>query len=50
MGGARLMSEMPHAGEHHRDATVVSGLDHFIVAQRAAGLDHGGGAGFDRDQ
>ena len=43
------MPEMPHAGEHHGDAVVVGGLDHFVVADRSAGLDHGGGAGFDRD-
>jgi hypothetical protein len=29
---------------------VVGGLDHFIVLHRAAGLDHRGGAGLDRDQ
>ena len=44
------MPEMPHAGEHHGDAGIVGGLDDFLVADRAAGLDHGGGAGFDRDQ
>ena len=44
------MPEMPRAGEHHGDAVVVGGLDHLVVAHRAAGLDHGGGAGLDRDQ
>ena len=29
---------------------VVGGLDHLVVAHRAAGLDHRGGAGLDRDQ
>ncbi len=29
---------------------VVGGLDHLVVAHRAAGLDHRGGAGFDRHQ
>ena len=45
-----LMPEMPRAREHHGDAVVVGGLDHLVVAHGAAGLDHGGGAGFDRDQ
>ena len=44
------MPEMPHAGEHHGDAVLVGGRDHLVVAHRAAGLDHRGGAGFDRDQ
>ena len=38
---------MSDASEHHGDAMVVGGLDDFVVADRAAGLDHGGGAGFD---
>src|SRR5260370_507665 len=46
----RSMPEMPDAGEHHGDAVIVGGLDDFIVAHRTAGLDHRGGAGFDRDQ
>ena len=41
---------MPDAGEHHGDAGVVGGLDDFVVADRAAGLDHRGSAGFDSDQ
>src|SRR6266481_3555756 len=44
------MAEMPHAGEHHSDVVVVGGPDHVGVAHRAAGLDHGGGAGLDGDQ
>ena len=28
------MPEMPHAGEHHRDAMLVGGRDHFLVAHR----------------
>ena len=44
------MPEMPHAGEHHRHAVLVGGGDHLVVAHRAAGLDHRGGAGLDRDQ
>jgi len=42
-----LMSEVPHPSKHHGDPVLVGGLDHLIVADRAAGLDHGGGAGFD---
>jgi len=41
---------LPRAGEHHGDAVLVGGLDHLVVAHRATGLDHRGGAGFDRDQ
>ena len=44
------MPEMPRAGEHHGDAVIVGGLDHLVVAHRATGLNHGGGAGFDRHQ
>jgi len=40
--------EVADAGEHHRDAGLVGGGDHFGVAARAAGLDRGGGAGGDR--
>jgi len=29
---AELMPEMPRPGEHHRDAVLVGGLDHLIVA------------------
>src|SRR6185369_8187809 len=36
-----LVPEMPHAGEHHRDAVGVRGGDHFVVAHAAARLDHG---------
>ena len=39
---------MPHAGEHHRDARLVGGGDHLVVAHRAAGLDDRGRAGLDR--
>ena len=44
------MLEMPRAREHHGDAVVVGGLDHLVVAHRAAGLDHRGGASLDCDQ
>jgi UMF1 family MFS transporter len=43
----RLMSEVAHAGEDHGEARCVGRGDHPLVAQRAAGLDHRGGAGFD---
>ena len=44
------MPEMPRAGEHHGDVVLVGGGDHLVVVHRAAGLDHRGGAGLDRDQ
>lgn len=34
------MPEMQHAGEHHGEAGLVSGSDHFLVAHRPARLDH----------
>src|SRR3954468_3995000 len=40
------VAEVPHAGEHHGDAALVRGRDHFGVAHAAAGLDYGGGARF----
>src|SRR5258708_26966781 len=33
-----LMPEVAHAGEEHRETELVGGLDHFVVAQRAARL------------
>ena len=39
------VAEMPHAGEHHRDAVLVGRGDDLLVAHAAAGLDHRGGAG-----
>jgi hypothetical protein len=33
------MPEMPCGSEHHGDAVIVGGLDHLVVAHRAAGLD-----------
>ena len=38
------MPEVADAGEHHRDAALVGGGDHFVVAHAAAGLDHRDGA------
>ncbi len=32
------MAEVPHAGEHHRDAVLVGRAHDFFVANRAAGL------------
>ena len=39
------MPEVPHPREHHREAGLVGGGDHVFVADGAAGLDDGGGAG-----
>ena len=39
------MLEMPPAGEDHRHAVRVGRGDHFFVAPRAAGLDHGRDSG-----
>src|SRR5688572_15216015 len=37
---ARSMTEVPHAGEDHRDVALVRGGDDLGVAQRPARLDH----------
>ena len=42
------MPEVADPGEHHRDPGPIGGGDHLGVAARSAGLDGGGGAGFDR--
>ena len=42
------MPEVAHSGEQHGEAGLVGGGDHFVVADRAAGLDHRGRAGFGR--
>jgi len=42
---AVLMPEVAHPGEDHGEAGGVGGGDDFVVAQRAAGLDHGSRAG-----
>src|SRR5262245_40014423 len=34
----RSVAEVPHAGEHHRQAVLVARLDRLRVAHRAAGL------------
>lgn len=39
------MPKMPHPGEHHGQAGFVGGGDDVFVADGAAGLDDGGGAG-----
>ena len=44
------MPEMPHPGEHHRKPSLVGGGNYLVVADRAARLDHGRRAGFDRSQ
>ena len=35
------MPEMPHPREHHGKPHVIGGVDHFLIAHGAAGLDHG---------
>ena len=40
----RSMAEVAHAAEHHGHAALVGGVNHFLVAHRAAGLDDAGGA------
>ena len=37
--------EVPAPGEHHRQAVLVGGGDHFRIADRPAGLHDGGRAG-----
>ena len=44
---AYLVPEMPHPGKHHRQPRLISCSDHFIVTDRAAGLDHTGRARLD---
>src|SRR5690606_12145731 len=34
------VAEVAHAGEYHGNARFIRGVDHFLVAHRAAGLDH----------
>ena len=50
-GGSRptpgSVAKVPHPGEHHRDAGLVGAGDHFLVAHRAARLDHRGSTGLD---
>ena len=41
------MQKVTLPGEDHGDAGLVGGGDDLVVAQRAAGLDHGGHAGGD---
>src|SRR4051794_9571049 len=40
-----LVLEMPFAGEDQREAVLVGGGDHLVVAHGAAGFDHRGDAG-----
>src|SRR3546814_7149286 len=49
-GATLSVPEMPHAGKHHRQPGVVRRRDHLVVADRAARLDHAGGARLDRRQ
>ncbi len=38
------MAEVAHAAEHHGHAALVGCIDHFLIAHRAARLDHTAGA------
>ena len=40
------MQEVAHPREHHGKAHFVGGPDHLVIAQRTAGLDDRGRAGF----
>jgi hypothetical protein len=42
------VSKMPHAAEHHGDVQPVRRRDHVRIANRAARLNHGRGAGLSR--
>jgi len=39
-----LVTEVAHARKDHRDASLVSGRNHFIVTHRTTWLDHCGDA------
>ncbi len=41
-GETPSVPEYPHPGEHHGHAAFVGGVDHRLVANGAAGLDHRG--------
>ena len=43
---AKSVPEVPHGGEDHCQTGIVGGLDHIVVADRAARLDHRGRSGF----
>src|ERR1700743_86868 len=38
----RSMTEVTHTRQHHRNVVLISRADHFVVAHRAARLDHAG--------
>ncbi len=42
------MAEVAHAGEQHCQARLVGRGDHFVIPDRAAGLDHRRRARFGR--
>jgi hypothetical protein len=44
------VAEVAHSGEDHRKAGIVGGGDDFLVADRPARLDDGGGACLDRGE
>src|SRR5258706_7449138 len=37
----RSMTEVPDAGEHHRQSPLVGGGNDFLIADAASGLDYG---------
>ncbi len=41
------MPKVPHPGEHHGHAALVGSVYHFLIAHRATGLGHAGGACID---
>ena len=43
------MTEMARAGEYHRDAEFITGINRFLIANGAAGLDDCGDPGIVRD-
>ena len=46
----RLVSEVAHACEDHRDPGIVRGGDHFVIADGAARLNNRGSSSFYRGQ
>ena len=38
------MSKVPHSGQHHGDVVFIGGVDDFLIAHRATGMDDRGDA------
>ena len=47
VNGRYLMAEVAHATKHHRNTALVGGVDHFLVAHRAARLNDASSACID---